>query len=70
MEISPTIKKVLKNRISMKNQTRPKIKMAAKIDAYTKWSDVKKIKIEVSLISKIISYTIVNGGSGLNIIPF
>lgn len=44
--------------------------MAAKIDVYTKWSKVKVIEIEVSIIEKIIPYTVVDSESDLNIMSF
>lgn len=64
------VKKTLKNYILMRHQRKPKIRMVVKIDTYTKWSEVKAIEIEVSITDKIISYTIINGGSGLNIMSF
>lgn len=44
--------------------------MTAKIDAYTKQSDVKGIEIDITIIFKIIPYIIIKGGSSLNIMPF
>lgn len=35
--------------------------MAAKINAYTKQSEVNAIKIEISIVEKIIFYTIIDG---------
>lgn len=54
----------------MRNQRRLNIMMVAKIDAYIKQSEVKIIEIEVPIIEKIISYIIVDGRSGLSIMPF
>lgn len=53
----------------MKNQKRTKVKIAIKIDIYKK-NEVKSIKIKISIMDKIISYTIVDDSSGLNIMLF
>lgn len=70
MEISSIVKKALKNPIPIRIQRRLKIRMVAKIDAYTKWSEAKAIKIEISILEKIISNIIVASKSDLNIISF
>lgn len=52
------IKKTLKICISIKNQRRPKVRIMIKLDAYTKESEVKVIKLEVSIVNKQFSISL------------
>ena len=69
LEISPVTRKLLKAGVPTTRRRRPKIKVAARIHTNDRPMDVRPIEIEVSMVDKILPKVLVDGGSGLNIMP-
>lgn len=69
LEVSSTLRKALKQSISIRMYQRSKVKIVANIQIFKILYDMKAIEIEVSLIDKILSKVLINRRSGLNIMP-
>ena len=70
LEISPVARKTLKERILLTMETRKaKPRMTAIVQPRGGRRDVKPIDIEVMVVDKVVPNVLVDGGSGLNILP-
>lgn len=70
LEISPIARKTLKEGMPMvrrKKKVRTRIAARARLPGGP--SDVKAVEIEATIVDKVVSNVLVDGGSGLNILP-
>ena len=69
LEISPVVRKTLKDGMPVNRRTRKvKTRVAARIQSQDR-RDVKAIEIEVGIVDKVVPNVLVDGGSSLNILP-
>ena len=68
LEISPAAKKTLKDGMLVTRRTR-KTRVSTRVQIHEERRDVKPIEIEVMIVDKVIPNVLVDGGSGLNILP-
>ena len=70
LKISPVARKTLKEGMPVIRRTRKvKIRVSARVQIHERRWDVKPIEIEVMVVDKVIPNVLVDGGSGLNILP-
>ena len=70
LEISPVARKTLEERMQRTMRTRKvKTRVLARVQMHEGRRDVKPIEIEVMMVNKVISNVLVDGSSGLNILP-
>ena len=70
LEISPMARKTLKEGMSdTKNTRKPKTRVSARVQLQSKNREVKALEIEVMVVDEVVPYVLVDGGSGLNILP-
>ena len=70
LEISPVARKTLKKGMPVTRRTRKvKTRVSARVQIHEGRRVVKPIEIEVMLVDKVIPNGLVDGGSGLNILP-
>jgi hypothetical protein len=70
LEISPMARKTLKEGMPVTRRTRKvKTRVAARVQLQGGGRDVKAIEIEVMVVDKVVPNVLVDGGSGLNILP-
>ena len=70
LEISPMARKTLKEGMPMTRRTRKmKTMVAARVELQGGGRDVKEVEIEVVMVDKVEVNVLVDGGSGLNILP-
>ena len=70
LEISPMARKTLKEGMPVTRRTRkPKTRVSARVQLQEKNREVKVVEIEVMVVDKVVSNVLVDGGSGLNILP-
>ena len=70
LDIAPMACKTLKEAMPVIRRTRKvKTKVAASVQLQEGGRDVKTIEIEVLVVDKMVSNVVVDGGSGLNILP-
>ena len=70
LEISPMARKTLKEGMLMTIRTRKvETRVAARVQLQGGGRDVKPIEIEVVVMDKVVPNVLVDGGSGLNILP-
>ena len=70
LEISPVARKTLKEGMPVTRRTRKvKTRMLARVQMHEGRQDVKPIDIDVMVVDKVILNVLVDGGSGLNILP-
>ena len=70
LEISPMARKTLKEGMPVTRRTRKaKPRVAAIVQPKGGRRDVKPIEIEVMVVDKVVPNVLVDGGSGLNILP-
>ena len=69
LEIAPLMRKALKSGNPVKRRPKSRSKLAASVKSTSRPHDVKAVEIEVSIVDKILPNTLVDGGSGLNIMP-
>ena len=68
LEISPMARKTLKEGMSVIRRTM-KTRVSARVQVHEERWDVKPIEIEVMMVDKVVPNVLVDGGSGLNILP-
>jgi len=70
LEVSPIVRKTLKVGLLVAQRSqRPPQKLVARAQVGKKPFDIKAVEIEVVIVDKVILHTLVDGGSGLNILP-
>ena len=69
LDIAPLMRKALKSGNPVKRRQKSRVKLAASVRSTNRPPDVKAVEIEVSIVDKILPNALVDGGSGLNIMP-
>ena len=70
LKISPMARKTLKEGIPVtRRMKKVKTRMAARVQLQGGGRDVKAVEIEVMVVDKVVPNVLVDGGSGLNILP-
>jgi len=70
LEVSPLMRKCFKEGLpGVKKRRKIKKKMVASVRTTVKPVEVKAVEIEVMLVDKVIPNVLIDGGSGLNIMP-
>ena len=70
LEISLVARKILKEEMPVTRRTRKvKTRVLARVQMQEERHDVKPIEIEVMVVDKVVPNVLVDGGSGLNILP-
>ena len=71
LEVSPLMRKNFKDGLPVaKRKRKVKSKLVARAEAGVKPFDVQAAEIEVEIVDKVIPNVLIDGGSGLNIMPF
>lgn len=70
LEISPMARKTLKEGMSVTRRIRkPKTRVFARVQLQGKGREIKAVEIEAIVVDKVVPNVLVDGGSGLNILP-
>jgi len=69
LEIALTMRKAFNSVTSIRRRPKPRVKLATSIKTKGKPHEVKVVEIDVSIVDKILFKVLINGGSGLNIMP-
>lgn len=73
LHLAPSVRKGLKEKIPMAKRVRVKTKLAARVSSSRRRTnkpfEVRAVEIEATIVDKILPKVLVDGGSGLNIMP-
>ncbi|KAG0572835.1 hypothetical protein KC19_VG128500 [Ceratodon purpureus] len=73
LQLAPSAKKVLKKKIPMTRRLRKRPQVAARVSIFhrpmSKACEVKAMEIEATIVDKVLPKVLVDGGSGVNIMP-
>lgn len=70
LEVSPSLRKNLKERLpGVRRRRKPQKRMVARVQSTARPVDVKAVEIEVTIVDKVVPHVLIDGGSGLNIMP-